>query len=376
MILKHLAVLLLASATCWCQPQVIATGLPDAQKLVLTPGGNFLVSQPSQTVNSGRVLFVSRAGVSRSLLAGLPSGIEVTLAGSSGPSAMAIRGRTLYLSLGLGDLERRGPAPTSVLNPAGASSPLYCTILELRFNLDIDSLAGTFQLTPALQQNLADGLEVELSDGSGGTAKVSVLTRLPHFEPAPGVLYRFSNPWGMALTEDGKSLYVNDASNNSLLKIDTANGRWRRFARFPQVANPTPVGPPMIDIVPTSVRLYGDELLVSFLTGFPFVPSNARVLSVNPETGAANPFIFGLTSATDVFWRLLPGGKSEFYVLEFSANQSASPAPPGRLLRFDTAGMQVVAAPLITPVSLAYDESTKDLFILELRGQILRLRLD
>lgn len=374
--LKQIAAFFLASAPCWCQPQVVATGLPGAQKLILTPGGNFLVSQPSQTANAGRVLFVSRSGVSLSLLEGLPSGVEVTLAGTSGPSAMAIRGRTMYLSIGLGDLERRGPAPTSMLNPEGASSPIYCSILELHFNLDIDSLAGPFKLTSAQQLSLADGAEVELSDGSGGTAKVSVLIRLPPFEPASGVLYRFSNPWGMALTEDGKSLYVNDASNNSLVKIDTATRRWRRFARFPQIPNPTPVGPPVIDAVPTSVRLYGDELLVSFLTGFPFVPGNARVLSVNPETGAANPFIFGLTSATDVFWRLLPGGKSDFYVLEFSANQSANPAPPGRLLRFDASGMQVIAAPLITPVSLAYDEATRDLFILELRGQILRVRLD
>ena len=66
---------------------------------------------------------------------------------------------------------------------------------------------------------------------------------------------------------------------------------------------------------------------------------------------------------------------SEFYVIEFSANQSANPAPPGRLLRFDRAGMQVVAAPLITPVSMAYDSATKELFVLELRGQILQLQL-
>ena len=73
---------------------------------------------------------------------------------------------------------------------------------------------------------------------------------------------------------------------------------------------------------------------------------------------------------------MLPDGKSQFYVLEFSANQSAAAPPPGRLLRYDTAVPQVAAGGLITPVSLAYDEATKDLYILELRGQILRLRLD
>ena len=145
--------------------------------------------------------------------------------------------------------------------------------------------------------------------------------------------------------------------------------------RFPGVPNGTPVGPPVANAVPTSIRIYEDQVLVSFLTGFPFVPANARVLAVNPEPGTTEPFIFGLTSATDVLWRELPTGLSQFYVVEFSANQSANPFPPGRLLRFDRAGMQVVAAPLITPVSMAYDAGTKELFILELRGQILRLQL-
>ena len=126
---------------------------------------------------------------------------------------------------------------------------------------------------------------------------------------------------------------------------------------------------------PTSIRIYGDQVLVSLLTGFPSLPGNARVLAVNPEPGTTAPFIFGLTSTTDVLWRELPTGLSEFYVIEFSANQSANPSPPERLLRFDRAGMQVVAAPLITPVSMAYDAGTKELFILQLRGQILRLQL-
>jgi hypothetical protein len=78
----------------------------------------------------------------------------------------------------------------------------------------------------------------------------------------------------------------------------------------------------------------------------------------------------------DVLWCRLPAGRRQFFVLEFSQNQSATPPAPGRLLRYDTPEAQVAAAGLITPVSLAYDESTQDLFILELRGQILQLRLN
>jgi hypothetical protein len=180
----------------------------------------------------------------------------------------------------------------------------------------------------------------------------------------------------MALTEDGATLWVTDASMNALVRVDTATGRWRRIARFPPLPNPTPVGPPVVDAVPTSVRIFGGQLLVSFLTGFPFVPGNARVLAINPETGATQPFIFWRTSVTDILWRPRPSGRPQFFVLEFSQNQSAQPPPPGRLLTYDGPEPQVLVPVLITPVSLAYDAATQDLFILELRGQILRLHLD
>jgi len=292
---------------------------------------------------------------------------------------MALRGRTLYLVLSVGDAERRGQAPgTSIHNPEGASSPLFASILEIRLSQDPDSIAGTFRMAPQHHQVLTDGGEVELNDGSGATARISLLARFPISEPEPNVIYRFSNPWGLALTDDGRTLYMSDASLDSIVGVDTATGRWRRLVRFPRVPNPGPVGPPVLDTVPTSVRIYGEQLLVSFLSGFPFVPGNARVLAVNPATGASEPFIFGLTSATDILWRPRADGRSQFFVLEFSQNQSAQPPPPGRLLRFDSGSPapQVAAAGLITPVSLAYDEARQELFILELRGQILRLRLD
>lgn len=372
---KSLIPLLLFASSAWSQPQTLITGLQAPNKIILTPRGNFLVTETSTSPNSGRVSFVSRAGVRRSLLEGLPSGTEVTLAGGSGPSAMALRERTLYLTIGPGDAERAGAAPgTSTLNPQSASSPIFSSLLEIRFSADVDSITGTFRMTPQHQQALNDGVEVELSD-AGATTRISLLTRFPLAEPHPAAVYKFSNPWGLALSEDGRNLYLTDASQNCLLRIDTSTGRWRRLARFGPLPNPTPVGPPVVDAVPTSVRIYGGSVLVSFLSGFPFVASNGRVLVVNPETGAADPFIFNLTSVTDVLWRPRPSGRAQFFVLEFSANQSANPAPPGRLLRFDTSEAQV-AGTFITPVSMVFDEATSELFILELRGQIQQLKIN
>lgn len=372
---KNLFFLFLLAAPIWSQPEVIATGMPGAVKITLTPQRNFLVSQPGMSSGSGRILFVTRSGVQRPLLEGLPSGVEVTLAGTNGPTAMAIHGQTLYVLFGGGDWERRGQPPASIHNPEGASSPLFACLLAFRFNQPVDSLNGPFRLTPQLQQLLADGGEASLTGSAGETVLVSVLARFPNSEPSPGVIYRFANPWGMAMTGDGASLYVTDASINSLARVDTATGRWRRLARFAPVGNPAPVGPPVTDSVPTNVRVYGEQVLVSFVTGFPFAPGNARVLAVNPDQGTTEPFIYGLTSATDVLWRSRPDGAPEFYVTEFSLNQSASPAPPGRLLRFDSSGRHVVAQ-LITPVNMVLDETSNELFVLELRGQIMRIRLD
>jgi len=375
--LKPILLIAFVAASAWPQAQVIATGLPGATKLLLTPQGNFLVSETNMAPNLGRISFVTRSGSRRSLIEGLPSGTEVTLAGGSGPSAMVLSGRTLYFAIGPGDSERRGTAAgTSIHNPAGASSPIFCTILEFRFSADIDTVSGTFRLTPAQQQALADGNTLDLDDGAGGKSQASLLARFPISEPDRIALYRFSNPWGMAMAEDGKSLFVSDASQNTVARVDIGTGRWQKIARFGPIANPSPVGAPMIDPVPTNIRIYGDELLVSFLSGFPFVPGNTHVMILNPKTGVATPFIGNLTSVTDILWRDRPNGRAQFFVLEFSSNQSATPAPPGRLLRYDSPEPAVAAAGLITPVNMVLDQATNELFILELRGQILRLQLN
>ncbi len=353
------------------QAEVVITGLQGPQKIIITPRGNFLVTETSIQTNSGRVSFVSRAGVRRSLFEGMPSGAEVT-GGSGGPTALALRERTLYIAMGGGDTERRPPTGATIHNPAGASSPIFCSILEVRFSADVDTLAGTFRFTPALQQSLADGESVDLDDGAGSRARVSLLVDFPDSVPE-GAGYRFGNPWGLALTPDGNTLWVTDGSMNTLNRVNTATGRWQRQVRFPQLPNVGPFGPPMIDAVPTSLRLYGDQILVSFLTGVPFTSGYARVLAVNPETKVMEPFIFNLTSAVDVFWRDRPGQRPQFFALEFSVAQLATPPGPGRLLRYDSPAPQVVLNDLRAPVSLAFDPATEDLFILELSGRILKV---
>ena len=161
----------------------------------------------------------------------------------------------------------------------------------MRLATDLDQTTGTFRMTPEHQQVLRDGGEVHIGDGSGTSVTVAVLTRLPLSEPDPNTSYRFSNRWGLALSEDASVLWMVDASTNALLQIDSETWRWQRLMRFPAMQNPGAVGPPVIDAVPTNARTYGSELLVSFLTGFPFVPGMARVLVIDPAQRASQPFM-------------------------------------------------------------------------------------
>lgn len=372
---KPILALIVASSAAFGQLEVVTEGLQAPQRVIVTPTGNLLVSETSLEINSGRVSKVTPSGARQTLLEGLPSGTDVA-DGGSGPTALALRERTLYVAIGGGDTERRGEQPgTSIHNPQGSSSALFSSILKLQFSQDVDTISGSFRMTTAHQQVLRDGGEVRIEDGAGASVAVTVLVRLPISEPDPNAIYRFSNLWGLALSDDGTTLIAVDASSNALIRVDPVTGRWERIVRFPPQPNSTPVGPPVIDAVPTNVRFYGNELLVSFLTGFPFVRGAARVLAVDPVQRTTHPFIAGLTSNTDILWRPTSGPRPQFFALEFSVNQSAQPPAPGRLLRFDTPEPQVVAADLRAPVSLAFDQSSNTLYVLELSGRLLRLRV-
>lgn len=364
------ALLCAASAFGQGQAEVVATGLQGPQKLILTPGGSFLVTETNTKPHSGRVSMVTRGGNRRTLVDGLPSGTD-SQGDGGGPTAMALRERTLYVAIGVGEVERRVNNAV-VHNPDGLSSPLFASILAFRFNGNVDTLTGPFALTREQHQTLADGDTVTLEDGTGATAQVSLLVDLPNSTPE-GAGYRFSNPWGLALSADGAALWLTDASMNTLSRIDTATGRRTTTSRFPSLPNGSGFGPPQVDAVPTSVRVYGSQLLVSFLTGFPFLGGNARVLAVNPDTRTTEPFIYNITSSTDILWRERAGQNSQFYVLEFSTNQLANPAVPGRLLRYET-GQEpaVVLDSLQAPVSLALDAASGELFVLELTGRIVK----
>ncbi len=110
--------------------------------------------------------------------------------------------------------------------------------------------------------------------------------------------YTDSNAYGIAKGPDG-ALYLTDAGANVVLRYDLTTGLLSVVAAFPDLPNPTPVGPPAVNVVPTGIVAADGRLYVSTLTGFPFVQGLARVYAVELN-GSFSIHEGGLTTLTDL----------------------------------------------------------------------------
>src|SRR5688572_10183459 len=124
------AAVFLPGATAGAQPICPVTPLTSGLRLPLgitqSNLGNLVVGESGTAVpNSGRISLVDLDGNRRTLLDGLPSGIN-DVGDPSGPAGVFMRGRTLYVAIGVGDVGRAGPLPgTTVLNANPLSSPIF-----------------------------------------------------------------------------------------------------------------------------------------------------------------------------------------------------------------------------------------------------------
>jgi hypothetical protein len=355
-------------------PTVFASGLKAPTKSIVSPKGNLLVAEQGNGANTGRISIFDFNGNRRTLLDGLPSAIAPPEGAPSGPAGLAFRGRTLFVVIGQGDATMAGLVPgTEVPNP-NPSSPFLSSVLSLRLSPQAEETTQGFTMTFADQLALQSQGFLKLADGLGNQLIVELLTNFPNFTAEfPSAVVRPSNPFGIAIR--GNTLYVVDAGQNKVYEVDADSGATRTLITFPRRANPLPFGPPVIDPVPNSIRVFGKSLLVSFLTGFPFPAGTAEVRRIRLANTADEPFIGGLSSAIDV----LPGknlsNQDIFYTLEFSTNMLAENTP-GRLSRFDQLGgsQSVRTTVLVSPTSLAQDPVSGDLFVTEIfTGRIMRV---
>ncbi len=347
-------------------PSVFATGLLNPSKLILTPAGNLLVTEAGTTPNSGRISLVDKSGVRKTLIDGLPSGLAAPGLDPDGPNGLLLRGNALYILNGEGDGFRAGVRPnTLVPNPTAPSSPIFSSLMKLTLAGSVDSAAGGMTLSATDQSTLADGNTTTLKDSTGAGATLEMVTDFRDGIADPITVWRNSHPYGLtALDGRPDTAYVADAGMNLLYEVTLTTGRSRVLTRFAPLPNPTGIaGPPVSEAVPDSVRPYGDQLLVTFLHGFPFPSAGSRVAVVDPATGAVTPFIANLSSAIDVLADARPA-RTLFFTLEYSANQAAAPPAPGRVTRYDTAQGNIIADGLNGPTNMAYDKASQILYVL------------
>lgn len=189
-------------------------------------------------------------------------------------------------------------------------------------------------------------------------------------EPRPDLpsAVRQSNPFGITLKDD--HAYVADASANVVRDVNLETRTFSTLTAFAPLPNNRRFGPPVVEAVPDSIHVFGDQLLVTLLSGFPFPIGNAQVRAVDIATGTNGPFITGLTSAID----LLPTNDRGFLTLEFSTDM-LNPSAAGRMRSYDSpsANPVVISTCLVTPTSMAQD-ATGDIYVTEIfTGRVVKI---
>ncbi len=375
-------VLLLSVANVEAQTSsILVSGLRAPGKIIhVQQKKYFLVSESGIAAmpNSGRISIVTIEGDRFTLIDGLPSGQAPPNNDPSGPSAMTVQGNRLYIAIGGGNSVLNGPAPGSEIPNPNPNSPIFSSVIEFRFPSRLPLDGPGYTLSSDDHARLANGDTVLLGNGNK-QARVRLIGNFPDFTPnfRPDVPnnVRPSNPFGLVL--QGDTLYVTDAAQNNIRTIDRDDGTIGELFRYPSRPNPAaPMGPPFIDPVPTNLRLFGNKLIGTFLTGFPFPAGAADVRQYDLESGAESQLIGGLRSAIDVLTVDEGGFCSSFYTLEFSANMLMG--APGILKRFDSPTGQptVVVNNLISPTSMARHPATGDLLVTEIfPGRITRISL-
>lgn len=165
-----------------------------------------------------------------------------------------------------------------------------------------------------------------------------------------------THPYGIDVDVDG-NLIVTDAAGNSLIRVNPETGETETIVGFEGIPGVFPSatrgGELLADPVPTNVVANEDgSFYVSYLSGAPFVPGSAKVVSVSAD-GEVSDFATGLTMLVD----LKRGPDGNLYAVSFGMFTDQGPIPnSGQVIRiFEDGTWEVIVAGLPFATAIALD---------------------
>lgn len=229
----------------------------------------------------------------------------------------------------------------------------------------ITELDGTLYVTVgAWQASLGD--EVTLPNQAqiiaiSAEGDISTLTDVWAFElenNPDGTGNLESHPYGITAAEG--ILYMVDAAGNFIIAVEPSSGDILGYVAFEGVMGVFPNefrdGEPIADPVPTGVvqDVEADVTYVSFLSGAPFLPGNARVVEIAFD-GTVSDFATGLTTLTD----LKAGPDGNLYAVQFGMFTEEGPLPNSgaviRILEDGSAETVIEGLPFATAIAISED---------------------
>jgi hypothetical protein len=181
----------------------------------------------------------------------------------------------------------------------------------------------------------------------------------------------FSAAW-----DSSGNTYISDAGANAIFKRDAVSNMLSVVNTFPSILNTITPFPPFIDYVPTKI-INGNNgnFYISNLTGFPFLPGLASIVSVD-SSGIVDTLVAnGLTLAVDMQSDSIGNG---LYVLQFGRFDTnfVPMANSAMILHVDTAGMIDTVATGFGPSAGMVSDSAGGFYATEIyNGTLIHIQL-
>ena len=159
----------------------------------------------------------------------------------------------------------------------------------------------------------------------GGLDRVGLYEISPYKRTGRNLSER-SNMNGLAFARDHSQIYLAESTANALSVVDIADGAHRQITHFGALASGQQSVPTGVAVDPRN-----GDLLVALFSGavprdggaIPFIPGDSVVVRVDPDTGAIEDAVTGLTTAIDV----AVDRAGNIYVVEMSSDH-ADPLEP------------------------------------------------